>query len=53
MEDLWPQGLAVKAPVLYEVVQRLVSLGKTRCETARVPGMFGKGTAPQFRVYLA
>lgn len=52
MSDLWPQGLAVKAPVLYEVVERLVSLGKIRYETTRVPGMFDKGTAPQCRFCL-
>ena len=47
--DFWPEGLAVKAPVLYEAVERLVSSGKIRYETTRVPGMFDKGTAPQFR----
>ena len=51
---LWPEGsLCRNAPMAYDVAGRLVCSGRVRLETARVPGMFGQGTAPQVRMYPA
>jgi len=48
---LWPaSGLCRNAPMAYDVAERLVRSGRVGIETARVPGMFGHGTAPQARL---
>ena len=51
MGHLWPPPPARAAEMTYEVLERLLVSGKVRYEAARVEGMFGQGTVPQFRLF--
>ena len=52
MKELCPPGPSLLPRTLYEVLGQLLAAGTIRFEVARVPGMFGQGTAPQAKFHL-